>query len=388
MYYIGIDIGKFNHCASVVDSEGEVFVKPFFFPNNSEGFHTFLTNTKLFRNSRHLAGLEATGHYGDNFTAFLLNNDYQVGIINPISTDAQRKLKIRKTKNDKKDTFLICQVLQSKEYTTMTKRKFEMRQAKQLTRLHSELMEDINRYKNRLQACIDIVFPEYNTLFKTKYSKAYMAVLKAFGSASTIAVTHLTKIKNTLFSTARGRVQLDPKDLKETAASSVGEDNPIVVLQLQQLIASIELAEEQLCVVDKKIEDFARNSNSPIFSIPGVADITGMSILSEIGDIDMFCHASKLVGFAGVDPATYQSGEYKAATTAISKRGSRYLRKILYQCILPVCTFNPTFNAYYTLKRNQGKSHRCAQGHCIRKLLRVIYKLLSENIEFDAKKCI
>ena len=173
MYYIAIDIGKFNHCASVTDSQGEVFVEPFFFKNNSEGFQLFLTTTKKFTHSRHLAGLEATGHYGDNFTAFLLDNDYHVGIINPISTDAQRKLKIRKTKNDKLDTFLIAKVLQAKEFTSMTKKKFQLRQAKQLTRLHSELTEDLNRIKNRLQYCIDILFPEYNSLFKTKYSKAY-----------------------------------------------------------------------------------------------------------------------------------------------------------------------------------------------------------------------
>jgi len=43
-------------------------------------------------------------------------------------------------------------------------------------------------------------FPEYNSLFKTRYSKAYMAVLKAFGDASIIADTHLTKLSNVLFS--------------------------------------------------------------------------------------------------------------------------------------------------------------------------------------------
>ena len=76
-----------------------------------------------------------------------------------------------------------------------------------------------------------------------------------------------------------------------------------------------------------------------------------MSILSEIGDINNFSSAVKVMGFADVDPGTYQSGEYSAPRTALSKRGSRYLRKSLYQCILPVCTNNLTFNKYYKLKR-------------------------------------
>ena len=137
--------------------------------------------------------------------------------------------------------------------------------------------------------------------------------------------------------------------------------------------------------VDKKIEELVAKLDSPIFSIPGIGIYTGMSILSEIGDIHNFSSAVKVMGFAGVDPGTYQSGEYSAPRTALSKRGSRYLRKSLYQCILPVCTNNLTFNKYYKLKRLQGKSHRCAQGHSVRKLIRVIYKLLSENIQFDEK---
>lgn len=46
---------------------------------------------------------------------------------------------------------------------------------------------------------------------------------------------------------------------------------------------------------------------------------------------------------------------------------------------------NEFFQRYYNLKRTQGKSHRCAQGHCVRKLLRVIYHLLSINQQFDSE---
>ena len=384
MYYICIDIAKFDHCASVVDSQGEVLVEPFYFENNNEGLQVFLSKTQEYSRYRHVTGLEATGHYGDNFISFLLDNDYQVGIINPISTNAQRKLKIRKTKNDKKDTFLIAQVLMAKEYTTMTKQKFKMREAKQLTRYHSEITETIATYKNRLQKNIDMVFPEYNTFFKTKYSKIYMAVLKEFGSAYNIANAHLTKLKTVLCQKGKGQSTVyDPIALRDLAKKSIGNSNPILALEMQQLIASIELFTEQLAQVDKKIEELAQSSNSPIFSIPGIGIITGMSILSEIGDIDLFGNSSKIIGFAGMDPAVYQSGEYQALKTAISKRGSTYLRKSLYQCILSVCNYNPVFQDYYTKKRNEGKVHRCAQGHCIRKLLRVIYKLLTEDIVFN-----
>ena len=69
--------------------------------------------------------------------------------------------------------------------------------------------------------------------------------------------------------------------------------------------------------------------------------------------------------------------------TAITKKGSKYLRKTLYQIILPVISNNKVFYAYYTKKLNEGKGRICAQGHCIRKLLRFIYHLLSTGQPFN-----
>ena len=125
------------------------------------------------------------------------------------------------------------------------------------------------------------------------------------------------------------------------------------------------------------------NVDSPILSIPGISHFSGTSILAEIGNIDNFKSAAKVIKFAGVSPSGYESGTFSAKHSAITKKGSKYLRKTLYQIILPVIRFNPTFNRYFNLKLSQGKSFRCAQGHCIRKLLRVIFHLLKTDQRFD-----
>ena len=49
-----------------------------------------------------------------------------------------------------------------------------MKQVRELTRYHSSITEDINQKKNRLQKCIDIVIPEFNSWFKT-INKSYLA---------------------------------------------------------------------------------------------------------------------------------------------------------------------------------------------------------------------
>ena len=91
----------------------------------------------------------------------------------------------------------------------------------------------------------------------------------------------------------------------------------------------------------------------------------------------------QIIKRAGVAPLVYESSKYQAKHTAITKSGSKYLRKTLYQIILPVIRYNPVFQKYYDLKISQGKSHRCACGHCVRKLLRIIFHLLKTNQKFD-----
>ncbi len=69
---------------------------------------------------------------------------------------------------------------------------------------------------------------------------------------------------------------------------------------------------------------------SRIRTIPGIGSILGAMILGETGDIDKFSSAKKLVAFAGLDPVTRQSGDFKNSTGPISKRGSPQLRSALF----------------------------------------------------------
>ena len=189
---------------------------------------------------------------------------------------------------------------------------------------------------------------------------------------------------NQLDGDGRGnRISLTPERLKERARSSIGISSLAEVIQIKHLSAQIDLIEEQLSEIDKKIEEFSIQNNSPILSIPGISHFSGTSILAELGDISNYSKPSQIIKFAGVAPLHYESSQFNAQHTAITKKGSKYLRKTLYQIILPVIRHNPVFNKYYQLKISQGKGHRCAQGHCVRKLLRIIYRLLKTNQQFD-----
>ena len=389
MILVGIDIGKNQHTFSIIDKgTGEIISNPSVFDNNQNGFLFLIKKLSIYDKSELLIGMEDTGHYHFALLKYLLDNRYTVALINPTTTDLTRKIQGGITKNDPLDSITICDVISSnqrkKPYRVTKVNRFDLYEQKQLTRHHHNLKEELNIYKNRLQKCIDIVFPEFNSLFNSKYGVVYMSVLKTFSSAEAVANADIRSIRKCFEYKGRGgRISLSAEQLKMTAKASIGIPSAAEEIQIRHLVCQIELLEEQLSEIDKRIEEFSVQNNSTILSIPGISHFSGTSILAELGDICNYQKASQIIKFAGVAPYHYESSQFTAQHTAITKKGSRYLRKTLYQIIVPVIFHNEVFYAYYNKKLAEGKGHRCAQGHCIRKLLRIIYHLLTTGQQFS-----
>lgn len=389
MNLVGIDIGKNSHFVSIMDKlTGEIILNPISFKNNIEGFNSFIKHLNAFSKDDILIGMEDTGHYHFALLQYLLTKEFNVALINPKTTDLNRRLNGGITKNDKLDTLNICDLLssnkQDKPYRITLIDKFDLYEQKQLTRQHHVLKEEINVLSNRLQKSIDLVFPEYNTLFKSKYGNVYMKILKEFGGACSITKADIRTVRKCFDITGRGqRISLTAEKLKATAKESIGIDSFAEEMQIKHLVRQIELLNDQIKEIDKKIEEFSVENNSPILTIPGISHFSGTSILAELGGVCNYSKPSKIIKAAGVAPYHYESSQFEAKHSAIAKSGSKYLRKTLYQIILPVIKYNPVFKKYYDLKKSQGKSHRCAQGHCIRKLLRIIYHLETTGHQFN-----
>lgn len=390
MILVGIDVGKNSHYFTVVSKQtGEVLSEPSKINNNQDGFNSLLSSIKPYKSSDILIGMEDTGHYHFTLLKYLLDKKYTIALINPVTTDLTRRANGSISKTDKLDTLTICDILASnnikKPYRISKINRFDLYEQRCLTRHHHNLKEELNVYSNRLQKCIDIVFPEYNDLFESKYGLVYNNILKTFTSAANIASADIRSLRKCFEFKGRGRrISLIADKLKQVAKESIGINSISEVIQIRHLIDQIELINNQLEEIDKKIEEFSKQTNSPILSTPGISHFSGTSILAEIGDINNFSNHRQLIKYAGVSPLTYESSQFKAQHTSITKKGSKYLRKTLYQIILPVINNNETFKKYYKLKISQGKSHRCACGHCVRKLLRIIFHLLKTGQSFDS----
>lgn len=384
MIFIGIDIAKSTHFASAVNSDGEVLVNPFKFTNDNLGFNLFINNFKDFDLSNCIVGLESTGIYGDNLTTFLFDKGFKIGRINPIQTDSLRSSKIRKTKNDKIDTFLIAQCLMLGHYTLISEKEIELIKLKTLCRFKFDVIKTQSKAKIHLVNCLDMVFPELANFFNGNlHIKSSYALLSKYPTAKIIATTRIDALTNLLYSASKGRFKMDKAiALKELAKNSIAMDNSAIGTQIQMLIEQIKMLQKQIDLLDIDISNIMEQLNSPISSVPGIGIWLGAIIISEIGDITRFTSSTKLLAFAGLDPSVRQSGNFNATNTKISKRGSKHLRYAINRAAQLIIWNDDTFYQYYTTKLAQGKSYLNAIGHVSHKLTRVIFKLLTTNTTF------
>ena len=385
MIYVGIDIAKNTHWASAMNSDGEILLEPFSFQNNNEGFQKFISKLSNFDKQKMLIGLESTAHYGENIISYLFNLDYKIGIINPIQTSNLRKSNIRKTKNDKVDTFIIIKSLTLNNYNLVTTRDINNIKLKGLSRSRHNLIVMRSRSKIQLASFIDQLFPELNKFFKGNlHLNVSYQLLKEYSSPKDISSLHLTKLSNILHDNSHGRYnKKDAIRLRELAKNSVGIDNPTLSLQVKQAILQIELYTEQIEEVEKLSKQILDEMESKLLTIPGMSYNQATAIHGFIGDISRFNKSCQLLAYAGLDPSIYQSGNFEARSTRMSKRGNSLLRYNLVYAAHNLVLHNRTFKEYYDLKRSQGKTHYCALGHCAHKLVRIIFKMLKSNVDFN-----
>lgn len=164
---------------------------------------------------------------------------------------------------------------------------------------------------------------------------------------------------------------------------SVGNSDSTISIQITQTIEQIELLDSQINKVEAEMTDIMKYNQSAIMTIPGIGYINGGMILGEIGDIHRFTKPHQLLAYAGLDPSVKQSGNFKASHTRMSKRVSRVLRYALINAAHNVVKNNDTFKSYYNKKRAEGKKHYNALGHCACKLVRVIWKILTYDEDFN-----
>ena len=384
MYYIGIDIAKRNHEVSIIDADGKILSKSISIANSQKGLDTFNNYLSSFNvtSENSIIGMESTGHYWLNLYSSLVNLNFNVFVINPIQTNTFRKMYIRKTKNDSKDSYIIAQIMRFGEFSSSSISDENIFAIRQLSRYRSSLVDECSNWKRKVITILNQVFPEYSDLFSDTFGVTSKELLSKYPLPENMLEVSTKELTSLLNKASKGRFGIGKaQEIKEYATKSFGISfaKETFSFQIKQIINQISFIESQLKELEKEITNILKTLNSEITTITGIGDILGASILGEIGDISRFEKASQLVAFAGLDVAINQSGEFTGTEMKITKRGSPYLRRSIWIAATIACFKDPALSVYYKKLIDRGKKHLTAVGAVARKMCNIIFSVLKNK---------
>src|SRR3989338_844775 len=390
MLYLGIDVGKFSHslCRLSGDGEDKTIWQ---MTNDRSGFEQLKERLKDVSREEVLIGMEATGHYFLNLYDYLLQLGFladRIALLTPLQVKSFRNTNLRGAKSDNVDAERIASLLRFGDFDRCNVTIDSLMNLRELTRLKADLVANSGDLKRKIIAVLDRIFPEFAAIFSNRFGTTAMALLTDYPTPeelSELSLEKLTKVIKGLSKRGIGKKKIEL--LHAVAKNSIGISfgKEAFKIELDILLARLKVFQEQTDFLESKIATLVQEVNSPIFSIPGIGPSTGAAIISEIGNINNFSSAIKLIAFAGLDPKLKESGAYQGRTS-ISKRGSKYLRNALWYSAMVTCRVEPTFKKQYQKRRFMGRSHRYAVTAAANKLTKVIYHILKNNCSFDSTK--
>ncbi|MDG5857234.1 transposase, partial [Clostridium beijerinckii] len=173
-----------------------------------------------------------------------------------------------------------------------------------------------------------------------------------------------------------------------------------LAVKIASSITLIKTIQSEIDTLLQKINNFIQSETFPesiranielIDSIPGIGQLTAITIIAEIGDIDGFLKPKHLVAFFGIDSSVNQSGNFKGDDNKISKRGTRIGRRALYSVALASIRnnrngvpINKVLLDYYQINL-KGKKPKIALVAIMHKIINYIFAVLRNQTPFEQR---
>lgn len=109
-----------------------------------------------------------------------------------------------------------------------------------------------------------------------------------------------------------------------------------VKFALESMLREVEFLIEEEKRIQKELEKLAEEPRhkaqvTELAKVPGVATLTALTFLTELGDVTRFQNRRQLASYLGLTPCTYESGESDDRKGHITKMGPSRIRKVLNQ---------------------------------------------------------
>lgn len=360
---LSVDVAKNKSMIMLMNSEGEIFIDTKEINHNLEDFEKVKEEIKEINPQNLTVFMESTGTYHLPVERYFKENGFNTLVINSLTTKNNYDT-IRKTKTDKKDLYANL---------------------KAMTRQYFYLLQNNVSCKNRYKRLINICFPELEKIFKSTriYDDTALNFIKEFPHAEIVKEKRIDALYNNLYKT-NGRNLNFYKKLTTTIKTASINSYPGVdkehedVKNLSYMAKIVQNNNNIINELREKMIETAKQSPyyKIINSFYGIGDTLTAEILGELGDITRFDSPKEIIAFCGLDPTIKQSGKSINVKGAISKRGNKYARYILFNCSQMVVKLgasnypeHPVY-IYYQNKKAEGKHYYESLTACSTKILR------------------
>lgn len=354
---IGIDIAKERHVAQAINYRGLVQGRSLLFNNSITGFKELekWTNKLLVEQGKTavIVGLESTGHYWFNLANWLVNQKLEVVLVNPMTTKRNKENRDNsQSKNDFKDALTIADAVSRGYYADWSQQDETYQNIRVLVDEREYWSDQQVKLKNRIHRCLDIVFPEYKSIFLDWTCPRSIATLKAFPLPLDIMALSVDQViegwRIEGFQRAGGNTGIHKaKELITMAKSSIGSTTSLKERkrEIYRLIQEYEHTVELISQINEEITQLLKKIPYAIEymqSIKGLSPLLIAAILANTGDLRKYKDGRQILSQAGLNLVESTSGK-KKGQIVLSKRGRRQLRKYLFLAVIVLVKNNETF---------------------------------------------
>jgi len=389
--YVGVDSHRATHTAVFTDcffeKLGEIT-----FRNLPSDYPAFLREAEKFKadGTELYFGLEDISMYGRTLAVFLTSNDQKVKHVSSLLVARERKNQNVIRKTDSVDAECAARVLLSKfgglPDAAPDDRYFLL---KTMVSRRGFIVKNNTALKNHLHSLLTQHYPNYCDFFKNIDGVSSLAFFTRYPSPANLAGVTVAELTVFFKQASRGKVgegraRLILESLQDTAVPFQEIRDEAVRSTIRQIEANMTEIER----LESALAKFLKQFECTLTSMNGIDIVSAAQILSCIGDIRKFSTPAKLARYCGVAPVTYASGQKDLQFA--NQRGNRELNSVFHLLAVRLIAtvgpankiLNPFFKDYYERKISEGKTKRQALKCVERRLVNIIWTMLTNHEEY------
>ena len=250
-------------------------------------------------------------------------------------------------------------------------------------------VKQTTRATNRLHNLLARTFPELATLADDITAGWVLRMLKKYPTAERIAAAHLSSLEK-IPHLDGDKARAVHEAARQSVASLRGPVAEALVRNLVDQVVRSHQAERDLQqLLTTAWDDLPASPHVRVLTIPGIGRATAAILVAKIVDIDRFQTPNSLVNSFGIFPDEDSSGTDKrgrprpSGAMFMSRKGNDLARAYLWNAARSAIGHNPAVRPLYRRLRAKGKRGDVAIGHCMRKLLHLVFAVWKTDRPFD-----